>query len=329
MTTLSRRRLLLAAGALSLSRFASAQQRGRGYRVGSLFPFGPEGGAHYLGALRASLAAHGFVAGRNLSIDARHSYWFRDRAARYAHEHAKNGADAIFALSTIAAQGAVDATKSVPIVFAWVGDPVFSGIVEAYARPGGNATGVANRFFELYEKRLELVRELVPDAKRVAVVAGVFDATLEAAWTRAAPTAAKLGLEPLRVAAGGDWAGSVRNARGAGAEAILVTTPFPQFGLHTQAKTFVAAATEQRMPVVYTESDTVGAGGLASYGTDVLGDLRRGADVLARVLKGASPATLPVDQAARFELVVNLKAARAIGFAVPCSVLVRADRVIE
>lgn len=325
-----RRTFLLASSALLAAPLARSQQAGRTYRVGTLFPFAPVGGKRYIDALRGRLAEHGFVEGRNLVIDVRHTSFHRKEAETAAREHAAQPVDAIFALSTIAAQGAVDGTKSVPIVFAWVADPVFSGIVKAYARPGGNATGVSNRFFELYVKRFELARELVPSARRLAVVAGVFDATLEAAWKHAEPAAAKLGLEQLRVTAGGRWHSAAREARDAGAEVILVTTPFPQFGLHDEAKAFTEDAVNQRMPVVYSESDTIiEAGGLVSYGTNPLEDMRRGVSVLARVLKGESPATLPVDQAARFELVLNLKAAQTIGFKVPGAVLARADRVIE
>jgi len=329
MGKIGRRTFLLALSGLLAAPLARSQQAGRVYRVGTLFPFGPAAGKRFINALRERLAEHGFVEGRNLIIDASHTYWYKEEAARFAREHSARPVDAIFTLSTIATQGAVDGTKSVPIVFAWVGDPVFSGIVKAYPQPGGNATGVSNRFFELYVKRLELLRELVPGARRVAVVAGVFDATLEAAWNLAEPAAVKLGLEPIRVTAGGRWHSAASDARGAGAEAILVTTPFPQFGLHDEANAFVAGAVHQRMPVVYSESDTVEAGGLASYGTDPLEDIRRGVDVLARVLKGESPATLPVDQAARFDLVLNRKAAQAIGLRVPNTLLVRADRVIE
>ena len=329
MSRIGRRAFLLASSVLLAAPLARAQQRGRIYRVGTLFPFGPIGSERFIDALRERLAKHGFVEGGNLVIVASHTYWDRKEAERSAREHSARPVDAIFTLSTIAAQGAIDGTKSVPIVFAWVGDPVFSGIVKAYARPGGNATGVSNRFFELYVKRLELLRELVPSARRIAVVAGVFDATLEAAWKLAEPAVAKLGLEPIRVAAGGRWGAAARDARSAGADVILVTTPFPHFGLHDEAKAFAEGAVNQRIPVVYSESDTVDAGGLASYGTNPLEDMRRGVDVLARVLKGESPTTLPVDQAARFELVINLKAAQAIGFKVPGTVLVRADRVIE
>jgi putative ABC transport system substrate-binding protein len=329
MNPIRRRAFLVASSALLAAPLSRAQRDGRTYRVGTLFPFGPAGGKQYIQALRERLGRQGFIEGRNLAIAMRHAYWHRNEAEKFAREHAAGQVDAIFALSSIVAQGALDATRTVPIVFAWVADPVVSGIVKAYARPGGNATGVSNRFFELHAKRLELARELVPGARRVAVVAGVFDATLEAAWKHAEPVAAKLELEPIRIAAGGGrWYGAARDARSARTDVIVVTTPFAQFGAHDEAKAFVNGAAEQRIPVVYSDADTVEEGGLVSYATNLLAEVGRGADVLARVLKGESPATLPVDQSARFELVVNLKAAQAIGFKVPPAVLVRADRVI-
>ncbi len=328
---MKRRSLLIgaAAGAALAATCGFAQQPGRHYRVGVIVPFSAMGGHAFLLALRERLASHGFVEGRNLTLEIRDAGWERSVAEEKARELIAGQPDALFTLSTIIAQGAVAATRSVPVVFAWVGDPVRSKIVKALRAPDGNATGVSNHFFELTSKRFELTRELVPGAKRVAVVAGNFDETLQLAMKIAGPTAERLGLEVVQHSALGNWPGAIQEVSRLGADVALVTTPFSQFGAETFARQTVQEALKQRLPVVYSDVDSVSLGGLASYATNPTEDIRRGADYLARVLKGESPATLPVDQLAKFELALNLKTARAIGFTIPQSILLRADRVIE
>jgi putative ABC transport system substrate-binding protein len=325
----TRRRFLLAAGALLATSAARAQPAARHHVIGAIVPFSSLGGSHYLDALREQLAAHGFVEGRNLTLEVRSTIG-RAAAQQHARELLELKADALFTLSTLVTLGAQDATQSVPIVFAWVADPVLSGIVKDYARPGGNTTGASNRFFELTVKRLELLRELVPGVKRVAVLAGYFDPTLEAAMRLVAPAATQLGLTLEQVEAGPfAWTQAIDRAATSGAHAVLVLTPFANFGMAEQAGQTVRAALRNRIPVVYADIESVSLGGLASYGVDSTADVRRGADYLARVLKGEKPGEMPVDQVARFELAVNLKTARAAGIAVPRSILARADRVIE
>ncbi len=283
----------------------------------------------YRTALRERLASHGFVEGRNLHIDARGAgYFHEDRDTVRAMVAAK--ADAIFTCSAGATEAALAATKSVPIVFTWVGDPVASGIVKSYAKPGGNVTGVSTRFQELTIKRLELAHELLPRAKRVAVVWFTAGYTGSEVFAGIAPdlrrTAAQLGIELLEIEAKG-WDAVFNEVVKAGAEAVL---PFAWFGdSPVSGEVVVRHANRLRIPTVFADAEMVDRGGLISWGTNLVDDLRRGADLLARVLKGAKPADLPVDQAARFEMVLNLKTAKAIGLAIPQTVLLRADRVIE
>lgn len=330
MARLERRRFLLAGGALLIARRAAAQQSGRHYRVAILTPFGASSGEQYLRALRERLAAQGFVEGANLTLLSRSAGADRALAREHAVELARSNLDAIFSLSTILTLGAQDATKSVPIVFGWVADPVLSGIVADYRRPGGNTTGVTNRSFEVLAKRLELVREIFPDARRVVVLAGFFDSTLQAALKIAEPEAGRLGLKLERREAGRfGWAEALAGVAASGADVAFVVTPFSMFGMKAQAQETVRTALEKRIPVVYWDRESVELGGLISYATNPVEDVRRGADLLARVLKGESPATLAVDQASRFELALNLKTAKALGLKIPQSVLVRADRVIE
>jgi len=326
-----RRRALLVGGAASAALAATrglAQEAGRNYRIGVLIPMVRQAGEKYLAVLRDGLAKHGFVEGRNLRIDSRFVAYGARPNIDAARELLSLKPDALFACSTLMAQSAQTASRTVPMVFAWVSDPVVSGIVKDYARPAGNATGVTNRFFELSAKRLDLLRELLPSAKRVVVMSGTFDTVLDAAMVFAEQAAKKLDFELVRVATQGAWAQGMQDSAKAGAHAVLVVTPFAIFGLRSWADDCIRQTIEQRMPAVYAETETVEMGGLMSYATNLSDDLRRGADLMARVLRGERPADLPVDQASRFELAVNLKTARATGLTIPQSLLVRADRVI-
>lgn len=327
MNQWKRRRFLLAAGALLAARRVEAQQTGRHYRVAVLVPFGTPTGEQYLHALRERLATHGFVAGRNLTLEPRAAGADRALARDLVVELSRSRLDGVFSLSTILTLGAQDATRSVPIVFSWVADPIMSGIVKDYHRPGGNTTGVTNRYFEVLIKRVELVRELFPDARQVVVLAGFFDSTLQAAMRMAQPEADRLGLKLVPREAGSGWARALADV--AASDVAFIVTPFSLFGMSAQAQEAVRTALDRRMRVVYSDRDSVELGGLISYATNPTEDVRRGADHLARVLRGESPASLPVDQASRFELALNLKTAKTLGIKIPQSVLVRADRLVE
>jgi len=326
---LQRRRLLLATGALLAAPPASTQQPTGSYRIGAVCSFSPLTGQRYLAVLRERLAMHGFVDGRNLIIEPKFSSSSRDHAQRSAGELIANKAAAIFVVTTTLTLGVQAATQTVPIVFAWVDDPVASGIVKDYDRPGGNATGVTNRYSELLVKRLELLRELVPTAKRVAVVAWTFHPTLENALRLAQPTAERLGIEIVRQAAPYGWASAVQLAIESGAQAMLVENALSLHWVQDHTRLLVHEALTRRIPVVHMDHEAVDLGGLISYATSPAENLRRAADVLARVLNGDSPATLPVDQTSNFEMALNLKTARALGLNVPPAILARANRVVE
>ena len=319
-----------AAGAMLAATLLRAQQPGRQYRVGLLPPLSGLGARPYVSALREQLAKHGFVEGRNLSIDVRHQVSFGAvPAMAAASELLALKPDVLLTLGTPLTRAAATATDAVPIVFAWVADPLAFGIIKELARPGGNVTGVTDRNFELTIKRLELVRELLPSAKRVAMVAGYFDAVLERMMKFAYGAAEKLEFQLVRIEAGTSWANVPQSAIDAGAQAALVMTPFAYFGLRYAEEEIVRHSNERRFPLVFANVETVETGGLVSYATRLDDNLRRAANLVARVLRGDRPADLPVDQAARFELAINLKTARAIGLKIPKSLLVRADRVIE
>lgn len=325
-----RRTILLggAAGAVLAATGVRAQQPRRDHRIGVLLPIAGLAAAPHMSALREQLAKHGFVEGQNLSIDIQIPEFGARPAAVAVRELIDRKPDAMLVLGTQLAQAAVAATDAIPMVFAWVGDPLASGILKDLARPDRNVTGVTSRFFELAAKRVELVRELLPTARRLAMASNYFDSTLETAMQYAQRAAEQLGIELVRVEVGGSWSNGIQASMKTGAQAVLVMTPFAFFGMQLAAEEVVRDSLEHRFPAVFSNVETVDMGGLISYATRLTDDLRRGAALLARLLRGEKPRDLPVDQAARFELAINLKTARAIGLTIPPSLLVRADRVV-
>lgn len=323
-----RRRFLVAAGAslaaqLTWAPAAQAQQAGRIYRVGVFFDGGSSSWGPYREALAERLAAQGFVEGRNLQTIWRGGTGSRHEDRELARGLVATRPDAILAFSSPMTQAVQWATTSVPIVFANVGDPVAEGIVKSYARPGGNVTGVSSRDRQLLAKRLELLRELLPKAKRVAYLRPpVSNPAVAASEGLVRDIAARLGFELLV----GDAVSQLGNIEAKRPEAILV---YFVLGARLTTENLIATAAKLRIPSVFSDADSVTLGGLAAYGTNPIANTRRAADLLARVLKGANPAEIPVNQAARYELVINMKTAKEIGLTIPQSILLRADRVIE
>ena len=310
---------------------ALAQHSGQTYRVGAIFGGGAASMTQYRSALVDQLATHGFHEGRNLIIVARAGVEIYDTDRSNARELVAAKVDALFTCLTRVTQAVQAETQALPIVFTWVSDPLEAGLIKSYARPGGNATGVTNRFGELLIKRLELVRDLLPTAKRVAVV-GVTPGRIYEARSLSEPShraAAQLGLElVMDLGNPGYWEGPLQAAVKSGIDAVVPFTSFAAAGELLTGERIVSYLNTHRIPAVFADSETVERGGLMSYGTNLIDDIKRGANLLARVLKGARPADLPVDQAARFELTVNMKTAKMLAIKIPQSILVRADRVI-
>ena len=327
MGRVGRRQFLIAAGALlAAPRIGRAQQPGRTYRVGALFAGDSETRQLLRSALTERLSTHGFVEGGNLRIEYRFGFVGTTTNQNAVTALLAVKPDALFTVWTLPTQAAQRLTSTVPIVFTLVVDPIGSGLVQSYARPGGNVTGVTTRFAELFVKRLEFARELLPGVKRVAVT-GAWGERYRLLVPPFRSAAKQLGVDLIEV----DYRSaedSVEFAARGGAEVII---PFDAFahGLRASGEQMVRAALERRMPVIFAGAEMVEAGGLMSYGTNTVDDVHRGAALLARVLKGEKPADIPVDQAARFELAVNLKTAKAIGVTIPHSIMLRADRVIE
>lgn len=323
MSQIGRRRFLLGTGAVLLSSAAAAQRPGRKYRVAMMLPVSAANLSPYRAALAEQLARHGFLEGHNLEIEARTALNTSHEDRQTIRELLKGNPDAFVTGYSTVTLNAMAVAKTTPIVFTWVGDPVGEGLVKSLAAPGGRVTGVSNRFVELLAKQLELGLELVPGAKRFALL-GLHDSSLAVAKTREA--AAALGVNlltfPIPVTEN-----SVAEAASQGARCALSAVSFFDYPIHVES--LIRAAREQRIPVIFPDAAAVENGALMSLGVNFLNEMRRGADLLARVLGGTNPTALPVDQAARFELVLNLNAAKAIGMTIPQSVLLRADRVIE
>jgi len=323
----TRRAFVIATGAAALAPWAArAQQPKKVARIGVLVTtsfFLPR-----FEAFRGGLRDLGYVEGKHVFFEFRHAEGKFERLPDLAAELARSKVDLIFTASAEAVLAARKATRTIPIVFGTVQDPLASGIVESLARPGGNATGLSAIAPDLGRKRLELLRETIPGLSRVAFFWSPLGAgsTASAREMQTAAQALGLQLQSREVRDLRQFEGELETALRERAEA-LITAPDPL--INFQQQRMVDFAERNRLPAMYAAPEFVESGGLMTYAPSY-GDMwRRAATYADKILKGARPADLPVEQPTKFELVVNLKAARAIGLRVPQSVLVRADRVIE
>jgi putative ABC transport system substrate-binding protein len=281
-------------------------------------------------AIRLALRELGYIEGQNIAIEYRYAKGKRDRAPELAAELVRLKVDIIVAGGDPGVLGAKNATKTIPIIMAGQGsDPVEAGFVESLARPGGNVTGVTNLTRELGGKRLELLKEAVPKVARVAVVydPGSRSSVLEV--KEVLPAAARaLGLTvrfwEVRVVDGFERVFAALNKQRPDGLYVLASTL-----MYVNEKRTVGFALENGLPSMYNRRQAVDAGGLMSYGADITASYRRVAYYVDRILKGANPADLPVEQPMKFEFVINLKTAKQIGVTIPQSLLFRADRVIR
>jgi putative tryptophan/tyrosine transport system substrate-binding protein len=306
----------------------SAQERVR--RVGVLMhttPDEPDSQAR-ITALAQGLQEAGWVVGRNLRIDTRWSRGHRARLRKDAADLVALGPDVIVAgvgPTTLALQ---QASRTVPIVMAQAVDPVGSGFVKSLARPGTNATGFTQFEFSLSAKWLELLREMAPRVARVGIVREVEGQTGIAQWAVIGAAASALGVElsPINVQVDHDTEQAVNEfVRGSSDGLIVVVSSTATI----QRDLVVNLAARHRLPAVYPYRFFVDAGGLMSYGPNLLDGYRRSASYVDRILKGEKPADLPVQAPTKYELVINLKTAKTLGLEVPPTLLARADEVIE
>jgi putative tryptophan/tyrosine transport system substrate-binding protein len=280
-------------------------------------------------AFRQGLRELGYVEGKNIVIDWRHHEGKVDRLPALAAELVRLKVDIIVTAGAPAARVAKEATSTIPIVMTNVGDPVGSGFVASLARPGGNITGLSTLAPELSGKRLELLKEIVPELSRVAVF-GTSTNPDNAQMLREVDLAAKvLGvkLQYLDVRERKDSETAFRAAVKELAEAVLMMV-VGTVGA-SQRNQIVDLAMRSRLPVIYSGRADVEAGGLMTYGVNNTDLDRRAATYVHKILKGAKPADLPVEQPTKFEFIINLKTAKQIGLTIPPNVLARADRVIK
>ncbi len=333
MDLVQRRDFLLAVGALlAVPLAAKAQQAAKTARIGYLSPNAAAVNPRLVEAFRQGLGDLGYVEGRNLLIEFRSAEGKSERLPALATELVALKVDVIVSGGgTLAALAAQQATRTLPIVIVAVGDPVTSGLVTSLARPGANVTGLSLLFPELVSKCLELLKQAVPGVSRVAVLSqpGAVPERTEKDILKGAEVAARaLGMQLQVVEARGaedfDSAfAQMTNAR-MGALTVLSTPVF-----QSERKRLVNLAAKNRLPTVFSFREYVDAGGLISYGPDLADMHRRSATYVDRILKGAKPGDLPVEQPTKFELVINLRTAKQLGLTIPQSVLARADEVIQ
>jgi putative ABC transport system substrate-binding protein len=320
--------LTLCAMLLALCASASAQQPKKVPRIGYLTPSVSSNPAR-TEAFRQGLRDLGYVEGKNILIEWRANKGQLDRNAALAAELVRLKVEVIVAIGGEEIRAAKEATAAIPIVMVLGGDPVGSGFVASLARPGGNVTGLALLRPELSGKRLELVKEIVPKLSRMAVFASSFSADYALVLKEIEIAAGLLGvrLQSLDLLSPRDFETAFQDAAKGRADAVLFRVPSPILSPH---RTNVAAlAVESRLPVMYESAQDVEAGGLMSYGVTANDLYRRAATYVDKILKGAKPAELPVEQPMKFELIINLKAAKQIGLTIPPNVLARADKVIR
>ena len=303
-----------------------AQPPGKVYRIGMLESIPAAQNSANLDALRNGLRELGYVEGRNLVIEYRSADGDAERFPALASELVRLDVDLIVTRGTPATAAARNATATIPVVMATMGDP--SGLVASFARPGANVTGLTTFSTELTAKRIELLKELVPGLSRIGLLHNMGNPAARAEWEEAKAAARALGarVELFDVRNAGDIGRAFEDAARRHVDAFVVGFD----GLtQMQRQTIVDAMARNRLPAAYPAREFVEAGGLVAYAIDYPDLYFRFAGYVDKILKGAKPADLPVERPTRFELAINLRAARALGITVPQSLLLRADRVVR
>jgi len=322
--------LALCALLVALSVSARAQQTGKVFRIGFLDISTASGSAALVDAFRQELGKLGWIEGKNIAIEYRFAEGKIDRLPEIAADIVRLKVDLILVTGTGAALAAKSATTSIPIVIAVAADPVAAGLVASLARPEGNVTGLSFLSPELNTKRLEILQDTIPKLSRVGLLrqpGASMALNLQLKALRPAALALKLKLEEMETQfdpKGLESAFQTAKQKQVGA---IMTTGSRQF--FAERKRIVELAGKYRLPAIYFQKEFVEAGGLMSYGTDIVDLHRRAAVYVDKILKGAKPADLPVQQATKFEFVINLKAAKQIGLTIPPEVLARANQVVK
>jgi putative ABC transport system substrate-binding protein len=317
--------LLGAAAAWPLA--AYAQQPAKLPTIGYLGPSTPSVESQRLAAFVQRLRELGWTENRTITIEYRRAEGREERFAEIAAEFARLKVDVIVTAGTAAVVTAKQATSVIPIVFAVAGDPVGTGLVASLARPGGNVTGLSNQSADLAGKRLELLREVVPSLRRVAILANAGSPIGVLEMREAQAAARTLGFEvaTVEIRRAQDIAPAFDALKGPADALYVVADPL----VTTNRIRINTLALGARLPTMHGQGDNVEAGGLMSYGANYPDLHRRAADYVDKILRGAKPGDIPVEQPTKFDLVINLTTAKVLGLTVPPSLLARADEVIE
>jgi putative ABC transport system substrate-binding protein len=302
-----------------------AQQPAKVAKIGWLGARSAGGGARSLGR---ELQELGYVEGKNITFESRYADDRLDRLAALADELVRLKVDVLVMPSTNEALAAKNATRTIPIVFLNVPDPVAAGLVDSLPRPGGNITGFTTIAAVLAGKRLELLQETIPKLSRVAVLWDPQNRGSMQQWKESQLSARDLGLQlhSMEVSSADKFESAFKEAVNARSAALAVTL---NSLANSNQKRIAGLATKNRLPAIYPRGDYVVSGGLMSYGPDQAEPYRRAALMVDKILKGAKPADLPVEQPTQFELRINLKTAKALGLPIPPVVLMRAEKVIK
>jgi putative ABC transport system substrate-binding protein len=320
--------IILLGGTAAAWPLTARAQRSRAPVVGWLHSASAGFTSHLLAAFRKGLSEAGFVERQNVLIEYRHANGQYEQLSRMAGELARRRVDVIFAGSPPAALAAKVATTTIPIVFVVGLDPVAAGLVGSFNRPGGNATGITMITGPLAQKRLEILRELLPKAANIAMVVNpnTPDAVPEIRDVQAAAQVNEFNINIVNATTAAELDEAFKDLSGNRPDALLVGSD-PFFVSHSEQ--FAKFASHAKIPAIYPFRESPDAGGLMSYGTNISNAYRQGGILTARILKGEKTSDLPVQQPTNFELGINLKAAKALGLTVPPSLLSRADDVIE
>jgi putative tryptophan/tyrosine transport system substrate-binding protein len=322
--------LLTAVAIISFLNTAEAQQTGKVPRIGFLDNSTASGMASLVEAFRQELSKLGWIEGKNITIEYRFAEQKLERLPELAADLVRLKVDLIVASGGVTPLVAKKATSTISIVITGTGDPVSQGLVASLARPGGNITGNASLSPELITKRLEILKDAIPRLSRVGLLflrSRLGD--LQTKDLSAAAVALKLKLEEIEIDNQPDAKGlesAFKTAKQKQVGAIMTTAGNRFFA---ERKRIVELAGKYRLPAIYSQKEFVDAGGLMSYGADYVDLYRRAAVYVDKILKGAKPADLPVQQATKFEFIINLKAAKQIGLTIPPDVLARANKVIK
>lgn len=328
---MNRRAVLRAFGVLTTAwaSFAQAQSASRTYQIGYLGSGPANAPTDALsGALLDRLREFGYVEGQNLVVERRTTEGHNARYRALASELVNLGVDVVIAPGTAAALGAREATSSIPIVIVVAGDPVGSGLVASLAQPGGNVTGLSSSGGEVTTKQLELIKEIVPGLSRMMVLS-IRTSALHATLLKELETAARnlrIRIDPVPVTTPQELEGAFTAIAKERPEALI---PLDDPLTFQERRRIADFALRQRLPTASFQRYYTEAGTLVSYGPSFLDLFRRAAAYVDKILKGARPDQLPVEQPKQFELVINLKTAKALGLTIPRSLLLRADEVIE